>query len=85
MYAAELGLLDAALKLLEMKADVNAKDRRQQTPLIFAAKNGHRDICVALVEANADLNARDADGRSPGYFILTQGSGVAGSGRWGGY
>jgi len=50
----------AAVKsLLAKGADVNAKTRYNQTPLMFAAEKGHLEIVKALIEAGADVNAVD--------------------------
>jgi ankyrin repeat protein len=61
------GLLDAARKgdvaavksLLAKGADVNAKTRYNQTPLMFAAQQGHIEIVKLLLEAGADVNVTD--------------------------
>ena len=46
-------------------ADVNAKDRLDWTPLVYAARYCHNPkMVVALVKAGADVNAKDVDGKS---------------------
>ncbi|KAK6537446.1 hypothetical protein TWF694_011632 [Orbilia ellipsospora] len=51
--------------LLEYKADVEIKDKRQRASLSLAAQNGHLDIVKLLVEAGADLETEDKSGRTP--------------------
>jgi uncharacterized protein len=44
-------------RLLAAGADVNARDTRGQTALMFSAHRGHAALVDALVDAGADLNA----------------------------
>ena len=46
-------------KLIEKKADVNAIDRWQNTPLMLAAENGHIEIVELLIDAGADINTQN--------------------------
>jgi ankyrin repeat protein len=55
------GLISCALRLLEHKADVDAKDRVGETALHWAAGNGHEAVVWLLVEAKADVNAKNND------------------------
>ena len=49
---------------LEAGANVNAKGRRNETPLICAASAGAADAVSALLEAGADVDATSEDGRT---------------------
>jgi ankyrin repeat protein len=50
--------------LIKAGADVNARDNKDKTALIYAAqrKENAGTIVAALVKAGADVNAKDADG-----------------------
>lgn len=45
-------------------AEVNAKDERDNTPLLEAARFGHEDITRVLIAAGADVKAKDKDGKT---------------------
>ena len=53
--------------LLAHGADVNARDKHGDTPLLLAAKYCNGDIAMAglLVTKGADVNARDKKGCTP--------------------
>ncbi|KAH7642320.1 ankyrin repeat domain containing protein 24 [Dermatophagoides farinae] len=51
--------------LIEFKANVNAKDSEQWTPLHAAATCGHLNLIKLLIENDADLLAVNADGNMP--------------------
>jgi hypothetical protein len=56
---------DALVKnLLEMGADVDARDEFGQTPLMIAVSQGHMDTVRVLIEGGADVNAIDDQGQS---------------------
>jgi len=57
--AAKRGDSAAVKSLLAKGADVNARTRYNQTPLMLAADKGHTEIVKLLVEANADVNVTD--------------------------
>ena len=49
-----------AVKLLiDMGADVNAKDENGRTALIYASRNSSSEILEYLIEKGADINAKD--------------------------
>ncbi|KFY07298.1 hypothetical protein V491_08541 [Pseudogymnoascus sp. VKM F-3775] len=50
--------------LLDNKADIEAKDADNQTPLIFAVR-GRRRIATLLLQRNADATAKDTMNRTP--------------------
>ncbi len=49
--------------LVDYNADVNAKNKRDTTVLMFAAKHNHEEIVKFLLEKNADINKKDSDGK----------------------
>jgi len=49
----------AVTKLLQSGADVNGKDNRGDTPLMYAAAVGSENMMRQLIEAGADVNARN--------------------------
>jgi hypothetical protein len=57
--AAKKGDVEAVKSLLARGADVNAKTRYNQTPLMFAAEKGHLEVVRNLIEAGADVNVTD--------------------------
>lgn len=82
----------ATKRLLEQKADVNATDAWEETPLHFAARlNGSAEVCAHLLQHGADINAVNSDGDTPvllaaraGHaaaceLLLARGGGVAGA------
>ena len=50
--------------LLEKGANVNAKDNREGSALIWASKRGHKEIVEMLLEKGANVNATDNDGET---------------------
>ena len=49
MWAADIGLADVCLALIDNGADVNIEDIYDNTPLMAAARKGHRDVCIVLL------------------------------------
>ncbi len=56
---------DVAELLLECKANVNAKDAENQTPLHIAAEHGHVEMAAVLLEAGAKVDAINKNGETP--------------------
>lgn len=50
----------ASLRSLVKTADVNVKDQRETTPLMYAAAYGSMDAMKLLLDAGADVNAKNA-------------------------
>ncbi len=59
LSAAKKGDAAAVKSLLSKGADVNAKTRYNQTPLMLAAMQGHIEIVKTMLEAGADVNVTD--------------------------
>ena len=67
------GLISCALRLLEHKADVDAKDEDGATALHRAAWNGHEAVVQLLLEHKADVDAKNNDRRTALYWAAARG------------
>lgn len=63
--ACALGSLQMVNTLIDNYADVNARDRKGQTPLFKAILTHNYNLAVRLVNASADVNIRDITGATP--------------------
>ncbi|KAI3646088.1 hypothetical protein MP228_009016 [Amoeboaphelidium protococcarum] len=61
---ARAGILNDVQKLIELGADVNARDHAGYTPLSEAVNNGHYDVVKVLLENGADVNNHGLDGET---------------------
>ena len=60
--------------LLARGADVNAKERRGQTALMWAAAEGHAEVVELLLKAGADFRTPLPDsGFTPLFFAVREG------------
>jgi len=57
--------MDVAELLLDRGADVNARDKRHQTPLHETASLGRMAVVKLLLEQGTDVNARDKQYEAP--------------------
>ena len=64
-WAATTGQAKAAELLLQHGADINGRNRDQNTALHIAAFFGRADVAKLLLENGADIKARDDDGATP--------------------
>jgi ankyrin repeat protein len=74
--AAQGNAIDALLLLLQLNADVNARDLENQTPLHMAAAGGHAAFVRVLLSGIAgvvDVDARDEEGYSPLHLAALNG------------
>lgn len=58
------GRVDTVKFLIENGADVNAKDKRGETPLMFASAFDRCRVLKLLIDNGADVNAKDKGGWS---------------------
>lgn len=63
--ASEHGHTDLVKYLVNLKADVNTKTGRNETPLHEAALNGHLEVVKILIYNKADINIASVDGLTP--------------------
>jgi len=59
--------------LLDAGAKVDAKDRKDQTALMWAAADGHTSVVEPLIKAGADVHARLKSGFTPLLFAVREG------------
>lgn len=68
-----IGLTENAGALITGGANVNAQNKRRETPLHLVGKNGkpdeHYAMVVLLAKNGADLNARNVDGKTPVHSV----------------
>ena len=57
--------IDKVKQYLADGANVNAKDKRNKTPLHNAAYGGHREIAELLIDKGANVNAKDKSNKTP--------------------
>lgn len=62
--ACDEGHREAALVLLEAKADINAQDNEGSTPLFLASHGGYPGLVAMLLGRNADISIRTTFERS---------------------
>ena len=55
------GNIEAAKQAIDDGADVNAKDKRGRTPLLFAAIGGHKEIAEILIAKGADVSPKSPE------------------------
>jgi hypothetical protein len=71
--AALVGDEEAALLLLEHRADVSAKDAQGGEPLLFASLLGHEPVVLLLLEHGAEVSVDDNFGKTPLHAASYQG------------
>ncbi len=74
MTAARTGRIEPVKALLARKANVQAKESRQnQTAIMWAAAEGHVEVVEALIAAGADFRERLDTGFTPLLFAVREG------------
>ncbi|CAD5125524.1 DgyrCDS13731 [Dimorphilus gyrociliatus] len=58
------GKVNVGRKLLELGADLNAKDKDGKTALMIAVINGHNELVELLLDSNCDLTIRNDYGKT---------------------
>jgi len=71
--AAKIGDTETAKMMIEMGADVNARNDSGLTPLYWASLRSFTDIAKILIEMGADVNVRNKDGYTPLYWVSSEG------------
>ena len=66
--ACRRGQTETALELIDLGADISAKDDNGNTPLHLACYNGHTDTVLALIARGADVSAKDVLGQTPLHY-----------------
>ncbi len=64
-HASMNGDVDKVISLLDSGADINAKDQRDWTPLLWAVSRGQIDVVKLLLDKGADFNAKGEHGWTP--------------------
>ena len=67
------GNIEVALDLIEKGAAIDARNRKQRTPLHFACQEGHLNVALALIEKGADIHARSSGQRTPLHLAIRNG------------
>ncbi|KAF2471094.1 uncharacterized protein BDR25DRAFT_303622 [Lindgomyces ingoldianus] len=72
--AVKANRLDIVDEFLIRRADVNALDNKQRTPLFVAASNGFWEVVDMLLRYGAKVNIKDEDGNTPLHAACAGGS-----------
>ena len=63
--AAGKGNIAAVKQHIAAGTDVDAKDNRGITPLLWATYDGHKEVAELLITKGADVNAKDVNDETP--------------------
>lgn len=63
-WAAKNGSKEIVVCLLESKADINARNKFHQSPLMLAGRYGHCDVVQVLLRHGCEIDRRDRNGRN---------------------
>ena len=67
------GNLETVGCLIQVGADVNAKDKLENTAIIHASAQGHTDCLELLIKSGADVNSYDSEGNTVLMLTAQQG------------
>jgi ankyrin repeat protein len=73
MTAARTGRLAPVAALIARGADVNAREHKGQTALMWAAAEGHLPVVDALLKSGSDFGTPLASGFTPLFFAVREG------------
>jgi ankyrin repeat protein len=73
MMASEMDHLSIAKKLIGLGANVNAKNKRAASALMFALNKGNEQVAELLVQSGSDVNAKDDVGWTPLMYAAKSG------------
>jgi len=62
--ACQMGSYEAAEALCAHGAELDARDKYQRTPLMWAAEGGYTKICEMLLALGADPSLKNKDGKT---------------------
>ena len=71
--AAEQGVTEKVLQLLDAGADINARDEQGRTAIMAATHSNHPGVVKALIEAGADVNIQDHRRDNPFLYAGAEG------------
>merc|ERR1719204_2149031 len=63
-WAAKTGSKEIVVWLLKYKADINARNKFHQSPLMLAGRHGHCDVVQVLLRHGCEIDRRDRNGRN---------------------
>ncbi|KAL6064367.1 asparaginase [Balamuthia mandrillaris] len=63
--AAQQGLTEVVAALIELKADIHARNKLHITPLFLAAEHGRHEILKLLIAAGGNVHDRDSNNHTP--------------------
>mmetsp|Transcript_23230 Transcript_23230/g.34776 ORF Transcript_23230/g.34776 Transcript_23230/m.34776 type:complete len:123 (+) Transcript_23230:1598-1966(+) len=64
-YAARHGKMEVVAYVLEIKANIEAKNNDGETPIHWAASRGFIEVVIYLYESKVDIEAKDNEGLTP--------------------
>ncbi|XP_052795908.1 ankyrin repeat and death domain-containing protein 1A-like isoform X2 [Mya arenaria] len=71
--AAEEGHLDAVMRLIDLRADVNKRDADCSSAVHLAARHGHHEVVKRLLMVGVNVDDRDAEGQTALHMAAEEG------------
>jgi ankyrin repeat protein len=72
-YAARDGQAECIKRMIELDANVNQKDKVNNTALFYGAREGRTEVCRILLENGAEVNVVDHKKQTALYFAKKNG------------